>query len=265
MRSRCPFCIRSYASPGSFDRHLSRVHAEKAVEWYNSQLTRRAEDSVSLVEGPGGLYGNELLNVGTFSLGPTSVDQSESDNESNDDTDSLTERDSMFRPATTVYEGAGEQLFPSTGYSESSESLLSNPWQPFKSAKEFELSRWFLRSHVSQGQIDDFFRAAGAGKGSYHNGKGFTRHLDEMVSRDGLGRESWMHSEVELGGEKIAYYYRDPMSVVRFLLGQRAFRESLVYAPTMEYNELGERMYGEMHTADWWWEMQVCKALVNAY
>ncbi|KAH8147002.1 uncharacterized protein LAJ45_08801 [Morchella importuna] len=220
------------------------------------QLTRRAEDSVNLVEDPGGLYGNELLNVGTFSLGPTSVDQSESDNESNDDTDSLTERDSMFRPATTVYEGAGEQLFPSTGYSESSESLLSNPWQPFKSAKEFELSRWFLRSHISQGQIDDFFRAAGAGKGSYHNGKGFTRHLDEMVSRDGLGRESWMHSEVELGGEKIAYYYRDPMSVVRFLLGQRAFRESLVYAPTMEYNELGERMYGEMHTADWWWEMQ---------
>ena len=73
----------------------------------------------------------------------------------------------------------------------------------------------------------------------------------------GLGKESWIHSEVEMGGQKIPYYYRDPMNIVRFLLVQRAFRESLVYSPTMEYNEMGERMYGEMHTADWWWEMQV--------
>jgi hypothetical protein len=74
---------------------------------------------------------------------------------------------------------------------------------------------------------------------------------------DILGKASWHHSEVYIGGAKITYYYWDPMVIVRYLLGQRAFRESLVYAPVVEYNESDERMYGEMRTGDAWWETQV--------
>jgi hypothetical protein len=68
---------------------------------------------------------------------------------------------------------------------------------------------------------------------------------------DILGKVTWHHSEVDIGGAKITYYYWDPMVIVRYLLGQRAFRESLVYAPVVEHNESGERMYGEMYTGDW--------------
>ncbi|KAH0605688.1 uncharacterized protein H6S33_004910 [Morchella sextelata] len=46
------------------------------------------------------------------------------------------------------------------------------------------------------------------------------------------------------------------MAIVRYLLGQQAFQESLVYAPVVERNESDERMYGEIHTEDWWWETQ---------
>lgn len=76
---------------------------------------------------------------------------------------------------------------------------------------------------------------------------------------DVLAKASLNHSKVVIWGEKISYYYRDPMVVVRYLQGQRAFRESLVYAPVVEHNEFGKRMYGEMHTGDWWWEIQVRK------
>jgi hypothetical protein len=53
---------------------------------------------------------------------------------------------------------------------------------------------------------------------------------------DILGKASWHHSEVDICGAKIPYYYRDPMVIMRYLLGQRAFRESLVYARVVEYN-----------------------------
>lgn len=248
MRSRCPFCIRSYANAGSFDRHLSKVHPAQAPEWYDRQFLKPpVEGSRGLPEGSGGPHEGERFDI---------PDENESDTQSNDEDHTL--GPTRFNLATTIYEGAGEPLFTTAGYDEGPESLLINPWQPFESAEEFRLSRWFLQSNVSQGQIDDFFRTIRTLKGSYSTGRGFARHLDEMSSMGGLGKESWIHSEVEMGGQKIPYYYRDPMNIVRFLLEQRAFRESLVYSPTMEYNEMGERMDGEMHTADWWWETQVC-------
>lgn len=72
-----------------------------------------------------------------------------------------------------------------------------------------------------------------------------------------LGRSSWHRSKVELGGETREYFYQDPITCIRHLLLQPAYKKNMVYAPTIEYNGAGERMYGEMHTADWWWEMQV--------
>jgi len=31
----------------------------------------------------------------------------------------------------------------------------------------------------------------------------------------------------------------------------------MVYAPRREYDHNGTRIYTEMHTADWWWDLQV--------
>jgi hypothetical protein len=38
----------------------------------------------------------------------------------------------------------------------------------------------------------------------------------------------------------------------------------MVYAPIIEYNGARERVYGEIHTRDWWWETQVSRALQMA-
>jgi len=44
---------------------------------------------------------------------------------------------------------------------------------------------------------------------------------------------------------------------VRYLLRQIAYRDDLVYAPRREYDQSGQRLYAEMHTADRWWDVQV--------
>jgi hypothetical protein len=119
------------------------------------------------------------------------------------------------------------------------------------------MARYFILSKASQGNIDGFFLHAPSSSSecSYRAGRGFIKRLEEM--NDILGKASWHYSEVDIGGAKISYYYQDPMVIVRYLLGQLAFRESLVYALVIEHNESGERMYGEMHMGDWWWETQV--------
>jgi len=44
---------------------------------------------------------------------------------------------------------------------------------------------------------------------------------------------------------------------VRYLLRQIAYRDDLVYAPGSEKDQSVQRIWAEMYTADWWWDVQV--------
>ena len=63
-----------------------------------------------------------------------------------------------------------------------------------------------------------------------------------------------MDYELEKG---FIYYVRDLQECIEYLLRQRAYAADLVYAPIREFGEKGQRIYTEMHTADWWWDVQV--------
>ena len=53
------------------------------------------------------------------------------------------------------------------------------------------------------------------------------------------------------------FFYCNVLDCDRYLLGQIAYRDDFVYAPYREYNPNGQRIYAEMHTVDWWWDVQV--------
>ena len=59
--------------------------------------------------------------------------------------------------------------------------------------------------------------------------------------------------------EDLELWLRDPVECIRELIGNPAFREYISYAPERAYaDEAGAiRIFDEMWTADWWWEMQV--------
>ena len=63
--------------------------------------------------------------------------------------------------------------------------------------------------------------------------------------------------------EYLELWFRDPVECVRELLSNPAFVEFVSYAPERVYSdsEGKERIYDEMWSADWWWDMQVRKKI----
>jgi len=57
--------------------------------------------------------------------------------------------------------------------------------------------------------------------------------------------------------EPMEFWYRDIIEYVKWLLWQPVYAEHLSNTPQQWFDEQGRRDYGEMHTADWWWERQV--------
>jgi hypothetical protein len=72
-----------------------------------------------------------------------------------------------------------------------------------------------------------------------------------------LGELSWTFMEDQIDGELFVFCHRDPIVCIRYLLSQTAYSGEMVIAPVKELNAAGERMYSELHTADWWWNIQV--------
>jgi len=67
----------------------------------------------------------------------------------------------------------------------------------------------------------------------------------------------WFEGQVEDGQRTLPFFYRNILGCVRYLLRQIAYRDDLVHAPRHEYDSTGQKIYAEMHTADWWWDVQV--------
>ncbi len=77
--------------------------------------------------------------------------------------------------------------------------------------------------------------------------------------------DTWKVAEVEVEQETIGsppkrypIRYRDIVKVIKFLLGHSPFAHRLSFAPVRQFSGTGNdnRIYNEMHTADWWWRTQ---------
>lgn len=64
------------------------------------------------------------------------------------------------------------------------------------------------------------------------------------------------------GGEKHECYMRNSLEVLRELYGRPDFANDMMYAPEKRYGLVADgtekRMFSEMNTSRWWWNMQVC-------
>jgi hypothetical protein len=86
------------------------------------------------------------------------------------------------------------------------------------------------------------------------------RSLEAMEG--GLGMGSWSKAtSTELrwnvfhDKDPVEFWWRDPITVARWLLRQPCNSESLVYHPEKRFVD-GRREYREMNTGTWWWEEQ---------
>ena len=66
--------------------------------------------------------------------------------------------------------------------------------------------------------------------------------------------------------ENVELWLRNPLECIRELIGNPVFQAYLKYAPEKLFgkSDSSERIFGEMWTADWWWETQVSMDLVRS-
>ncbi|KAI9061956.1 hypothetical protein FKP32DRAFT_1574810 [Trametes sanguinea] len=112
--------------------------------------------------------------------------------------------------------------------------------------------------------IEDFpTPAGGRTQPSYESNYKFFQKIDALPP----GKASWKVEVMEATGDKlgedgkprterIELWSRNAVDCVRELMGNPAFRESLVYSPQRSYvDEEGRgRLYDNMWTGDWWWD-----------
>jgi hypothetical protein len=142
-----------------------------------------------------------------------------------------------------------------------SESLL----RPFESLLDYGVAMFFHRRQLTKGDVNDFLHDKAmeslVSQLSFKNADQWQEKLLETTN--GLSLDNWFSAVVTidkdiigLSARQYQFYYQDVESVIRFLLGHIPFKDNLVYSPIRVLNENEHRVYTEMHTGDWWWQIQ---------
>ena len=272
----CPYCSKNFRNAGPFDKHLRVSHPKLAVEFYNNRISRR-EGCNAPERGPENGIGSEpkVYDVPFEVSGSPDhdnddeVEEEEEEEEeedrhhrSDEESESESEKpnndsepDDSQPTRCELYESSGRSYGCVEGEEERIRGLLQNPWHPFRNASEFKLARFFVEANIPWGHIDSFMKASLAPP-EVHFTSAYTFRALLNNMDNGLGPESWWHGDVIFSGTKVPFYFRDPVDCVKYLIRQKAYQSDLVYSPERLY-EGDERQYGELHTADWWWDTQV--------
>jgi len=162
------------------------------------------------------------------------------------------------RPSSQqIIPDAGRALSDVAGYTELNKAMADDPWSPFSSEADFNLASWLVRSKVAKSKIDAYFAEGlgGTDARSFRSAYTLRQHLDVL---DPFSEYLvWTEAAIDDGQHATTFYYRNVLNCVRYLIRQVAYKSDMVYAPMREYDSSGERLYSEMHTADWWWDTQV--------
>ena len=251
--SRCRFCTKRFHYSGAYDRHVAREHPS-ALQW--PSIGNRQHDAGS--ETPGSDYEDLLNNSSPCQGNPEYNFETLGSLQPDLPTNGTPPPESTLE----VYPESGRPIRDAPEIAEEASRLLQDPWYPFSNPHEFKQARWMIESSLSKSSVDRYFcdGRCTSSEVAFTSGWTLYKQLDRMYPE--LGPDSWKIHEanwsLDVGrSRRTTYYYRSPLSCIEYLLKQACFRDHLVYAPVREYNQAGERMYSEMHTADWWWSTQV--------
>ncbi|KAF9548524.1 hypothetical protein CPC08DRAFT_648414 [Agrocybe pediades] len=141
-----------------------------------------------------------------------------------------------------------------------------NEWAPFRDKEEWELARW-LSARVGHTGIEEYLALPIVQKRmglSFNSKYTYLKKLDQLPKGP-----AWKCHLVTAEGdlldedgnpmkEELELWFRDPIECVRELMADPNFKEHTSFAPERVYSDKEgvNRIYDEMWTGDWWWEMQ---------
>jgi hypothetical protein len=256
-KTQCKFCRKRYSYKGAYITHLRRSHAD-LVQFVPRNAI--AKSQYQLERDP-----VELPEIDLPTVVPAARSDDEADNDDAGNAMPITHETSQAR--TLPFEGAGIPL-PDIHYDLDDDEI--DPFRPFNSEREYQLARWAVKHHITQAAANDLMAIPGidsltSATSAYTLFKG----INGAVGL--LERNPWKRKLVSFDTSKdpktlpesamSAFWYRNPVSCIEFLMQQPAYREEMVYGPIKEFNAAGERMYSEINSGDWWWRMQVSKTI----
>jgi hypothetical protein len=109
-----------------------------------------------------------------------------------------------------------------------------------------------LRSGLTKGSINEYLQ-----RGLDDDRCTSLQTADELWSlfehvEHGFGPRSWPAFPCGSG----TWYSRNILHCIRLLLSHLPFADHMVFGPERLFDSTGQRVYNEIHTADWWWETQ---------
>ncbi|KAF8577074.1 hypothetical protein K439DRAFT_1649164 [Ramaria rubella] len=141
-------------------------------------------------------------------------------------------------------------------------------YHPFADEEEWQLAETLMTRSMSLQQIDKLLKLpimCNRTQTSYKDKCTLLQKIDALPS---LG-PSFKCETITVTGdikdsdgnfviEELELFHRDPVECVQELIGNPAFHTMLHYAPEQIFEDASctERIYNEMWTADWWWEIQ---------
>jgi hypothetical protein len=151
----------------------------------------------------------------------------------------------------------------------------NNEFAPFHSRLDWDVARWAKIHGPSSSAVTKLLEIEGVCQHlfssqlrlnpilqfsdtlglSYRNARELNNIIDAQLPR----RPRFHRQDVTIGGETMAMYSRNVIECIKALYGSAEFAPHMIYRPERHYDpENGhERHYHDMHTGDWWWEMQV--------
>jgi len=256
--TKCPCCRRRYQQAAAYEKHLQTMHLDIVLSL--SEIADAGSVGPTFVRDQlenltDSDYESDCrLEIPDFHTASGEINDMQNDSDTEDVSHPLV----RMRPSgQETIPGAGRPLGEVAGYTELNKAMTDDPWTPFSSENDFNLAPWFVRSKVAKSQIDAYFAEGLGGMESRSFRSPYT--LRQYLDIQDPFRQYfvWADASIDDGRHATTFYYRNIIDCVRYLIRQVAYSSDMVYAPIREYESSGERLYSEMHTADWWWDMQV--------
>ncbi|KAJ6478333.1 hypothetical protein C8R45DRAFT_934095 [Mycena sanguinolenta] len=174
------------------------------------------------------------------------------------------------RPTAGIPLRRGETLFERMRAHQQQEG--GSEFSPFLDDDEWKLAHW-LSKNVNQSATEEYLQLPTSKKSnlSFHNNRSFLQKVDKLPTGPDWTCKiitvagNRLDENDELMSEEVELWMRDPVECIKELVGNPAFQEHMAYAPERVYwtreGRADSRIFDEMWTAEWWWELQLSRIL----